>query len=169
MTTDQTSCDSIMLSRFFDKELGPGEHARIDKHLKYCPACQKVLRANQSISSLLSTGLEEALSHADVEDFEERVLDLIQRKRVRWWMKLTALFMCKKFYVPAAAVATVLILFFSFVRRPAPEPGPSAIIKSFTGEISSVMIIQTPQSHQTILWFNETLIPGDEDDEIQEA
>jgi anti-sigma factor RsiW len=158
-----------MLSRFFDQELGPDERSRIDKHLRYCPACKKVLRANQSISTFLKAGLEEELSHADVEEFEERVLDLIQKKGVPWWMKLRALLMSKKFYVPAAAVATVLILFFSVVRRPAPESGPSAIIKSFTGEISSVMIIHTPKSHQTILWFNETLIPGDEDDEIQEA
>ncbi|UCD86600.1 MAG: zf-HC2 domain-containing protein, partial [Desulfobacterales bacterium] len=62
MTTDQTSCDLTMLSRFFDQELGPDEQSRIDKHLKYCPASQKVLRANQSISTLRRAGLEEELS-----------------------------------------------------------------------------------------------------------
>jgi hypothetical protein len=158
-----------MVSRFFDQELGPDEHDRINKHLRHCPSCQKVLKANQSISALLRAGLEEAFSHVDIEDFEERVFDLIQRKGAPWWMKLRALFVSKRFYVPAVAVATLLILVLSVVRRPAPEPGPSAIIKSFTGDISSVMIIQMPKSQQTILWFNETLLPGDEDDEIQEA
>jgi anti-sigma factor RsiW len=169
MTTDETPCDATMLSRFLDQELGPDEHDRINEHLSYCPSCQKVLRENQSISTLLRAGLEEAISRADIENFEERVFDLIQRKGAPWWIKLKALFMSRKFYVPAVAVATVLILLLSVVRRPDPETGPSAIIKSFTGEISSVMIIQTPKSQQTILWFNETLIPGDEDDEIQEA
>lgn len=169
MTTDETSCDSTMLSRFFDRELGPDEHGRIDKHLRYCPSCQKVLKENQSISTLLKAGLEKELSRADMEDVEARVFDLIQSKGAPWWMKLRALFVSKKFYVPAVAVATVLILLLSVVRRPAPESGPSAIIKSFTGEISSVMILQTPESQQTILWFNENLIPGDEDDEMQEA
>jgi anti-sigma factor RsiW len=165
MKMDHNCCDPAVLSRFLDKELGPDEHCRIDKHLKYCPACQKVLRANQSISTFLRAVLEEELSHADVEDFEEGVLDRIQRKGVPWWMKLRSLFLSKKFYVPAAAMATVLILLFSVVRRPAPEPGPSAIINSFKGDVASVMILETRKSHQTILWFNENLMSGDDNGE----
>jgi anti-sigma factor RsiW len=169
VTTEKTTCDPTTLSRFFDEELGPDDHARTDKHLKHCPACRRILRGDQSIRAVFKDGLAEELSHAHVEELEERVLDLIRSKGLPWWTKPRAFFASKRFYVPAAAMATALILFFSVVRDPASEPGPSAIIKSFTGEISSVMIIETPKSQQTILWFNETLIPGDEDDEIQET
>jgi len=169
MKIDDNSCNPDLLGRFLDRELGPVDHARIDQHLEDCPACRKVLRAHQSISALFKASLTQELSHAHVEEFEERVLDLIRGKGLPWSMKLRNFLASRRFYVPAAAMATALILFFSVVKRPAPEPGPSAIIKSFTGEISSVMIIQTPKSKQTILWFNETLTTGDEDDEIQEA
>ncbi len=162
MKMDHTTCDLATLSGFLDQELGPDEHCRMDKHLKYCPACQKVLRANQFVSGFLRVGLGEALSHEDVEDFEERVFDRIQRRGVPWWMKLRAPFMSKKFYVPAAAMATALIVLFSVARRPAPEPGPSAIINSFKGDVASVIILETRKSHQTILWFNENFMPGDD-------
>jgi hypothetical protein len=32
---------------------------------------------------------------------------------------------------------------------------PSAIINSFTGSMSSVMIFETPETRQTILWYKE--------------
>ena len=169
MTTDKTACDPTMLSRFLDQELGPDDHARIDKHLEDCPACRKILRADQSISALFKAGLTEELSHAHAKKLEEGVLDLVRNEGLPWFIKLRNFIVSKKFYVPAAAMATALVLFFSVVKRPTPERGPSAIIKSFTGEISSVMIMETPKSQQTILWFNETRIPGDEDDEIQEV
>ena len=169
MTTEKTTCDPTTLSRFFDGELGPDDHARIEKHLKRCPSCKRSLRADESIRAVFKDGLADELSHAHVKELEERVIGRVRSKGLSWRMKLRAFFASKRFYVPAGAMATALILFFSVVRGPSPEPGPSAIIKSFTGEISSVMIIETPKSHQTILWFNETLIPGDEDDEIQEV
>jgi hypothetical protein len=156
MKIDDNSCDPALLIRFLDQELGPDDHARIEKHLEDCLACRKVLRADQSISELLKAGLTEELSHAHVEEFEERVLDLIHSEGLPWSIKLRDFFASKRFYVPAVAVATALVLFFSVLKGPAPEPGPSAIVSSFKGDVASVMILQTRKSNQTILWFNET-------------
>jgi anti-sigma factor RsiW len=156
MKPDRNSCDPALLSRFLDQELGPDDRARIDKHLKHCPACRRVLRGDQSISALFKTGLKEELSHAEFEESEERVFDLIRSKGIPWWMKVTDLFRSKRFYVPAAAMATVLILVFSVVKRPASKSGPSAIVSSFKGDVASVMILETRKSQQTILWFNES-------------
>jgi anti-sigma factor RsiW len=158
-------CDHEALSRFLDEELGPEEHGRINEHLKYCPFCQKALRANQSISACLRAGLEGAFSHADAEEFEDRLLDRIQKKGIPRWTQVSSLIMSKKFYVPAAAVATALMLLFSVARGPAPEPGPSAIINSFKGDVASVMILETQKSHQTILWFSENAVSGDDNNE----
>jgi hypothetical protein len=168
MKMDQMTCDSNLLNRFFDEELGPDEFARMTHHLKYCPSCQEVLRHNRSVSTLLRTGLDEVRAQANLEQMEEGVFALIHRKRGPWWMKLRDQLVSKKFYVPAAAVATGLALFFALVTGPAPVPGPSAIINSFEGDVGSVMILETEKAHHTILWFSENPSPGDEDRGLQQ-
>ena len=147
-------CDPTLLARLFDRELGLDEAARVGRHLKNCPSCQKELRENEDISTLFKAGLDDQLSRIDLSDLEQRVLEHIQRNRVPWWMRLRELFVSKRFLVPATAIATILLL-FSLTRHPVTVSGPSAIIDSFTGEISSVIILETPRSRQTILWFSE--------------
>lgn len=149
------NCDPTLLGRLFDRELGLDEHARVSRHLENCPSCQKELRENEAISTLFKAGLDDQLSQINLSDLEARVLELIERKRVSWWMRLRGLFVCKRLLVPATAIATILLLFFYLTRPPATVSGPSAIIDSFTGEISSVIILHTPRSHQTILWISE--------------
>lgn len=163
MKMNQMTCDPNLLNRFFDEELGPDESARMAHHLKYCGSCQEALRDNQSVSALLRTSLDEALARISFEEVEEGVLALIHRKRSPWWMKLRDRVVSKRFYVPAAAVATGVVLFFALVTGPAPAPGPSAIINSFQGDVGSVMILETEKSHHTILWFSENPSPGGDD------
>lgn len=163
MKMNQMTCDPNLLNRFFDEELGPDESARMAHHLKYCGSCQEALRDNQSVSALLRTSLDEALARISFEEVEEGVLALIHRKRGPWWMKLRDQVVSKRFYVPAAAVATGVVLFFALVTGPAPAPGPSAIINSFQGDVGSVMILETEKSHHTILWFSENPSPDGDD------
>ena len=134
MTTEKTTCDVTALSHFFDEELGRGDHTRIDKHLKHCSACQRSLRDDETISAFFKAALAEELSHAHLE---ERVLDVIRGKRLPWWMKLRAFFASKKFYVPAAAMATALILYFSVVKGPAPEPASAPVRMRSSNEMLS--------------------------------
>lgn len=162
MKTDQTTCDDSLLNRFFDRELGPDECTRISEHLKDCPSCQKALRGDRSISTAFKTHLGKELSRTNLEKVEERVLTLIQSKEVSWWTKAKDLLFSKKFYVPATGIAAILILFFSYSRQPRSTSSPSAIINSFKGDVASVMILETRNSHQTILWFDETVV-SDED------
>jgi anti-sigma factor RsiW len=168
MKMDQMACNANLLNRFFDGELGPDESARMAHHLKYCRSCQEALRDNQSVSTLLRTSLDEALARINLEEVEEGVLALIDRKRGPWWMKLRDQFVSKKFYVPAAAAATGLVLFFALVTGPDPALGPSAIINSFQGDVGSVMILETEKSHHTILWFSENPSPGGDDRGLQQ-
>ena len=148
-------CDQSLIDRFFDKELGQDEYARISKHLSSCPSCQKTLQENKAISALFKTRLNKEFSQTNLDDLEDRVLDLIQKKRTRWWEKLGGLFVPKRLLIPAAAMAAIL-LFFSITRQPALVSAPSAIVKSFSGEVSSVMIIETPKSRNTIIWYSES-------------
>ena len=101
-------CDPTLLGRLFDRELGLDEDARVGRHLKNCPSCQKELRENEDISTLFKAGLDDQLSRIDLSDLEPRVLELIQRNRVPWWMRLRDLFVSKRFLVPATAIATIV-------------------------------------------------------------
>jgi len=150
------TCDRILLSRYVDRELGPAENNRVISHLTECPSCQKELRENEVLSTLYRSGLEEQLSRIEFRDLEKNVLEHVREKRVPWWMNPKGLVFSKRLLVPAAAMAAMVVLFFSFARQPALSPVPSAIIKSLSGEMSSVVVIETPKTHQTIIWFNET-------------
>lgn len=154
MKKDDITCDPALIGRFFDRELGLDEDAQVGRHLKNCPSCQKELRENEAISTLFKAGLDDQLSQIDLSDIEPRVLGLIQRNGVPWWMRLRNMFVSKRFLVPATAIAMIL-LFFSLTRYPAPVSEGSAIINSFTGETYCLIILETPRSHQTILWYSD--------------
>jgi hypothetical protein len=160
---NQKMCDQGLLNRFFDEELGPGEHAHITEHLKACQACQRVLRENQALSDHLRGVLDEELSHADLERVQENVLAHIRRKEIPWRTRLRDLLVSKRFFVPATATVAILVLFLTLFRHPSSVPGPSAIVSSVEGDVASVMILETPESHQTIVWISENLISGEED------
>ena len=148
-------CDEELIHRYFDGELSREEHTRISSHLEGCPSCQKILQDNQAISTIFRDNLEREVSQADFGVLETRVLDQIRQKENPWWERITKLFFSNKLLIPATALAA-LILFFAITREPTTISGPSAIIEAFSGEVSSVMIIETPKSHQTIIWYKET-------------
>ena len=155
MKTPPDKCDPALLNRFFDQELEPKEHALVSKHIGHCPSCQKVVREHQSVSTLFKKSLDRELAHADLAGIEERALALIRRKRFPWPMQFKELLVSRRFYAPAAAMVAGVLLFVALLSSPTPAPGPSAIITSFEGDVASVMILETPKSHQTILWISE--------------
>jgi len=169
MKRDQIRCESELLNRFFDQEIGMDEMDRLDRHLKDCPFCQKVLRDNRSIAAFFRTGLEKEISLSDHKEVEERIMALIQSKKDPWRVKIRAFCESRKRLIPVTAMVAVLVLFFSLIRHPVFKSGPSAIISSFSGNISSVMFMETPKSHQTIIWFNEKFISTGEDDSAQKS
>ncbi len=159
MKKEKKMCDPVRLSRFLDRELEPDEYAEINSHIQNCPRCQKILQENQFISSLLRTGLERKGHEVNFQEMEDKVMAKIEKWGTPWQSRFEEFFVSKRFYIPAATVIAVLLVVFSFLGRPISTPGPSAIIKSFQGSVGSVMILETPKSHQTILWFNEALEP----------
>ncbi|MBL7171511.1 MAG: anti-sigma factor [Pseudomonadota bacterium] len=148
-------CDAELIGRYFDGEISQEEYDSISRHLKDCPSCQKILQDNQAISTLFRDSLEREVSQASFAALETRVLDRIREKENPWRERLTKLLFSNKLLIPATAVAA-LILFFAIQRAPTTVPDPSAIIEAFSGEVSSVIIIETPKSRQTIIWYKES-------------
>jgi anti-sigma factor RsiW len=140
-----------------DGELGTDEMAQVQRHLEDCPACQREFRELKAISTRFKSELDSVLSKVYPLNLEQQVWEQIQKKRVPWWTRLGDLLVTKRFLVPATAVAAMFILFFMLIGHPTQVSGPSAIVDSFSGEISSAMILETPRSRQTIIWFTEPI------------
>jgi anti-sigma factor RsiW len=148
-------CDEELIGRYLDGEISQEEYDRIGRHLTDCPSCQKILRDNQGISTVFREVLGREVSQADFADLETRALGQIRQKENPWWERIFKPAFSAKLLLPASAIAA-LILFFAIARGPATISGPSAVIEAFSGEVSSVMIIETPESRQTILWYKES-------------
>lgn len=153
-----------MLCHYYDRELGPGDKKKVDEHLQTCLSCQKALQDHQFISSHFRTDLKAKLPNTNLELLEKRVLNRIKDRQGLGWGRISHLLFLKRFYIPATAIAAALVIFFSFMFYPASPSGPSAIVTSLTGQVSSVMIFETLNTQQTILWFKEDLPLNGEDD-----
>ncbi len=159
MKKSRCKCDPILSDKFFDQELGQDEHAQVSEHLRHCTSCQKALQENESISALFVNSLGKAVSRTMSDNLENSIISKLETRKVIsvFSFQFSIFNFLKKFFIPATAMAAaILIFFFTFTKPPASVAGPSAIVSSFTGDIASVMILETPESHRTIIWFNET-------------
>jgi hypothetical protein len=153
-------CNFKLLDRYLDRELDSEDSSLVAGHLEKCPYCQKALRENQAISDLFRGKMHETVSQVNLQAVETRVLAAIKNQRAPWWSTLQNLFVSKRFYVPATALVAGLVLLGVFLTPSPPVSTPSAIISSFKGDVGSVMFLETPTSHQTVIWFNEPVSPG---------
>jgi len=158
MKKENIICNPIMLNHFSDQELGTEEYESVNCHIRECSFCQKEIHKNQLLSSLFKTAFDRRYAKDKPLCLEADILEKIRKKKEPLQIKLRDFFVSRNFLIPAASLAAVMILFFTFIKFfPVPSAGPSAIITSLTGNISSVIIIETPESHQTVIWFDETL------------
>jgi hypothetical protein len=153
----QTGCrryDPILIERFCDGEMDAETQAEIQMHVESCFACQKIMREHWMIGAMAKEALSQNLTHSERLRVKRRVMDRIRSEAgegqgIRQYAAL------KKLLIPAAAVASLFffsIIFYQPDERPA---GPSATIESITGNISSVMIMETPEERETVLWYSE--------------
>jgi anti-sigma factor RsiW len=156
MKTDKSNCDPELLSRFFDGETGPGEKDFVLEHLKTCEHCQRELKRNAQLTKGYQEKLHRDLSGIHAAALEGKILERVRKNRFPFWPGILDLFTSMRFLVPAAVTIGVVFFVLTTLKGPSPDSPPSAIINSFTGEVSSVMILETPQTHQTIIWINET-------------
>ena len=150
------ACDEILIDRYLDGDLDAGEKARIEAHLAGCRPCRRRVDAMAAFSQDLRDRVHRVTESVDFIALEKQVLNKALRQH-RSRSGISRFVASLKYAIPAAVTASLLIFFVysNFVGKPAPTPVPSAIINSFTGSMSSVMIFETPKTRQTILWYNE--------------
>lgn len=169
MRKNYQGCDQTLSARYLDGELTNDEQAVFKGHLGDCPSCRTALEDYRSVAALFKEGVSEAARHADFDALGKRVLDLARRESKPWWIGIKDFFFSWRLLVPTTAVAASFILFSLLFGPSSHNSRPSAIVNSFTGETSSVMILETSGSHQTIIWFNELNTQGGMEDASQES
>ncbi len=148
------ACDEIRLDRYLDGDLDAGEMAQMEAHVAGCRQCRRQLAALTTFSQNLRDRVHDATNSVDFVALEKQVLNKALRQ-YRSRGGLSRFIGSLKYTIPATVTAG-LLLFFAYSNDVfKPPPLPSAIINSFTGSMSSVMIFETPETRQTILWYTE--------------
>jgi len=154
MRTDPETCHPATVSRFYDREFDPETHSRVKAHIDTCPKCLAHLDDLVAISEHLRGPLPEKTIDTMQSALEDNVLSRIQRWQRPLWENMRELLFSRKVLFPATALVSLSLVMFLQLKSPTVS-GPSAIITSLSGDTASVIIMETPQTHHTILWFTE--------------
>ena len=148
------ACDETLLDRYLDGDLDAGEKARLETHIEACRQCRSQVASLKAFSQDLRNRVQHVTDSVDFVALEKQVLNKALRQH-RSRGGFSRFIASLKYTIPATVTAGLLLFFAysNFVVKP--PPVPSAIINSFTGSMSSVMIFETPETRQTILWYNE--------------
>ncbi len=151
---DFSTCDENLLNRYLDDDLDADEKTQMTAHVAACRLCGRQLAALTAISDDLRNRVEHIADSVDFVGLEKQVLNkAIRQHRSRGGF---ARFVASLKYTLPVTAAAGLLLFFAYSNYVIkPPPVPSAIISSFKGSMSSVMIFETPDTRQTILWYTE--------------
>jgi anti-sigma factor RsiW len=147
-------CNSELISRYYDGELSQAERSQVESHILVCPSCNKTLEDLKRISDQYRVHLAHQSVGIEARETEKHVLDRLRRAEAPWWAKAKDTFLSKKTLISAPAVVVAALLLITVLRVPVPD-SPSAIVTSVSGDVSSIIILEAPETHQTILWFNE--------------
>ena len=149
------NCDPIQISLFFDDELGAEDYTRVERHVETCASCRETLEDMRRLSGEVKGHIVHQYAETDFGLLEENVLKGIERKSVPFWRRWRDAFFSKRALIPVTGMAAAMLILLTLY-RPQPSSGPSAIVTSLSGDMASVIIMETPHTRQTILWFSET-------------
>ncbi len=93
-----------LLSGYLDGELDEQQRARVESHLKTCPACQEELEALRQIDEHVRNRVYEEPSREFVFTLNRRIMDKVRTAPRRSFFKLTPIF------APAAAALLILAI-----------------------------------------------------------
>ena len=148
------ACDENLLDRYLDGDLDAAEMAQMEAHIAGCRQCHRQVDSLRAFTQNLRTRVHQVAASVDFVALEKQVLNkaLRQYRSQGGFSRFVA---SLKYTIPATVTAG-LLLFFAYSNYVLKPPSvPSAIINSFTGSMSSVMIFETPETRQTILWYTE--------------
>lgn len=152
-----TGCyDGQIISRYLDGQLTPDLAEAVGGHLKVCQACAGIASSYAAVSQRSGQALK-AAAESDAPGVAAAVLKAAARMADNDNAQGRRVFRLPRRLAMAACVclvfAAALVTYPGDVGNVA---GPSAIVSEITGNAASVMIVQTPESGHTIIWYTES-------------
>lgn len=149
---------------YLDGELSSSKSGKVEKHIKFCEACNEELARLQKTRDLIRKGFSDSAGQAapELEQMRRSVRESIQvsrkksRGRVEWRIRW---FWGTRILVPSAVVMTLVAAFiFTIYKPPAPVVKTSSvndcIVDSIEGESGTVMLFKTHGSKMTVIWLS---------------
>lgn len=133
----------MSIDAYYDKELSEQDAARFEYAMTCCESCKSNLKAYRSLTELVSQGFDQPFQ----KNLEDRIIEKIHQKT-------QAVFRWANYLIPATVIS-VIILIFSWIHGLHSVNSPSAIVSYVSGNISSIVIVETPKKRQTILWIQQ--------------
>ena len=145
------------LSCYVDKELSPEESVSVSAHLETCEYCSKISNKLGAIGDAFHQGTQTVLQDTGADDMLQQVLKRTVKKSPGLFQKVLD-YLSPKLYLKIVTIVAIIGISLVYFQQPQfnKPTGPSAIVNSVDGDISSVMIIETLETKHTIIWFSET-------------
>ncbi len=172
--------DIETISCFVDEELDAKKQKEVSTHLLTCHDCFETAEMYKRIDHGFKQGLKIQKSIFDDSAFYNKIMTRIREKKQKQTMpifngkphflpfiRLLEFFTPGKIPLQVASFAAIVIFslglfqfhkyFFADEKGPVAESnGPSAIINSVSGDLASVMILETEGHKHTIIWYKES-------------
>ena len=135
--------DGKIISKFIDKELDSEKTETISKHIETCPICNTIAAKYNHLSDVFVKSTSKQIDTIDSDLIGQNVLKRIKRKENDYFQKVFDYFSPKLYLKIASVVAIVFVSFIYFQERiikPVDLIGPSAIVNSVDGNVSSVFL-----------------------------
>ena len=172
--------DMETISCFVDGELDAKKQKEVSTHLLTCHDCFETAEMYKRIAHGFKQRIKVQKSIFDDPAFSNKIMTRIREKKQKQSMSI---FKGKSHFLPfirflefftpgkiplqMASFAAIVIFslglfqfhkyFFTDEKRPGADGnGPSAIINSVSGDLASLMILETEDHKHTIIWYTES-------------
>ena len=152
-TSSKIICDAELISRYIDNELDDDELAGVKTHITDCASCRKRFDDYDKIGARLNS-LIKTRTAVTAGTFENKVTEAIRKKNNAGFHGWKDVIFSKRMWAPVGLAVSITLMFMFFSSNPAPI-GPTAIVSSLSGSGSSVVILETTETRQTIIWYSE--------------
>ncbi|WDP89647.1 MAG: zf-HC2 domain-containing protein [Desulfobacter sp.] len=143
-----TAYSEEFISRFVDNEVSSYKRDAFIRHMAGCPDCA----AKEAAYRQLSLGVSRHID-AQAQRIQNELPPISVRRTTRPGGRRRSRGFTLKLASLGTAALILAVAVFPWTRTPINEP--SAIVNSVDTTGSSVMIIDTPDTRHTIIWFSE--------------
>ena len=146
-----------MLSAFADGELDQQARSNVQQHLAQCRQCRTAHDQIAALSVAFQDALRRHYPNAALAALDGELIDRWHRQHHPGWIdKCRRTIFSKWMLVPVTAVVAAVVVMLPLRTAPPVAQSPSAIVQSVSGDLASVMIMQTPMMQQTVIWISES-------------